>query len=80
MNREENVNIVALSHKGNDRMEWFGLKNIKEFVRAAHICSNQCFNAHQEFKHEKSYYENAYKDFDKAWSKIPRWLRKLFIT
>ena len=53
------------------------LKSIREFIKAAHICSNQCFNANQEFKHRKPRYGDAYKRFDIAWGNLPLFLRKL---
>lgn len=52
------------------------IKNIREFVYAAHICNHQCFNAYQESNHQKPYFRSAYEQFDITWNNLPTFLRK----
>ena len=52
------------------------LRKIKEYIRAADLCSNQCFNANQAFNHKEFRYGNAYRRYDTAWNNLPMFLRK----
>ncbi len=51
------------------------LKKISRFTKAAHICSNQCFNANQE--HQIPYCKAAFNEFDESWKALPTWLKRL---